>query len=494
MAGGFRLGRYELREKLATGGMAEIWLATQRGPAGFEKQLVVKKILPHLAADRAFVDMFLNEGRYAAMINHPNVVQVFELGEEAGSYYLVMEHVPGLSLRVLLNRLKAANRPAPIGCVAHLFVGVCRGLHAAHELVDAAGQPLGLVHRDVSPENVLVSRSGEAKVTDFGIAKAAASASTTRPGEARGKLAYMPPEQLLGEPLDRRTDIYAVGATLFECTCGERPFVVPADAALSVKILEMTAPLLSTVRDDVPQLLEAAVARALDKRVDARWPDALALARELEPLASTANVVADWLAEFLPAPEPTSPSRAHPATAPLAAGPAPDAVATLPETDLPKPRRRWASVVALAGAVGLTGAFVASRLDPSATLSASLEPRADSGLAPSAPLPPSPAPVVPAAVDAGSPEPRADAGHPDEKVVATRKPKVGKGRLLIRVSPWADVLVDGNMVGATPLPALEVTSGRHQVTVTNSELGQTRTVNVDVRAGRQELVQFNLKP
>ncbi len=466
-----KLGRYELQAKLAVGGMAEIWLARQSGPAGFTKELVIKKILPHLTADKTFVEMFLNEGRLAALVNHPNVVQVFELGQHGEDYFLVMEHVAGWSLRAVLRRLGERGEQAPIGCIARLMAQVCRGLHAAHELTDASGRPQQLVHRDVSPENVLVSKSGEAKVADFGIAKAVSAAGTTRPGETKGKLAYMPPEQLLGKPLDRRADVYAIGATLYELVAGKRPFMVAADAALSLEILEARPPPLSALRSDVPPELVAVIERCLEKDVSARWPDALAVARELEPLGGTAEEVAAWLAQLFPegpaAPKPSP--VALPATAPVTAAEV-----------APRGERRAAAVVAVTALAVLAIGGAALLLWPR-----------------SAPAPaPLPAPVrAPVVVEAPRPveEPAAAEAPAPAPAVAKKPAKpVGRGKLLVRVNPWADVLIDGQVVGATPLAPLELPAGRHSVTVTNGELGRAKSVSVEVRAGRQELVEINL--
>ncbi len=352
MTNGFRLGRYQLKSKLAVGGMAEIWLAEQVGPAGFSKQLVIKKILPHLAADKSFVDMFLNEGRVAALINHPNVVQVFELSEQGNDYYLVMEHVAGWSLRAIITRSVEKHEPMPIAVVAHLAIGLCHGLHAAHELVDASGATLGLVHRDMSPENVLVTRGGQAKVTDFGIAKATAAASGTRPGELKGKMAYMPPEQLLGKPLDRRADLYAVGATLYELISGQRAIEVPGDAALSMSILQEKPVPLRVRRADVPPQLEALVDKALSKDPKDRYATALDMALELEGIVAQTRVpnsaVAEWLARLFPPEAPAALATPMPGTAIGCGGSAGESAATERPTparraERPRKSRRWCS-------------------------------------------------------------------------------------------------------------------------------------------------------
>ncbi len=201
------LGKYKLVKLIASGGMAEVYLARQAGAAGFEKLVCLKRILPHLARDKQFVDMFLNEARLAAQLDHPNIVSIFDLGEANGNYFIAMEFIDGPSLRAVHKRAAERNELLPIPEIVKIISMAAGGLQYAHDLTDAQGKPLGLVHRDISPDNILVHRNGSAKVVDFGIAKAANSSGATRTGTLKGKVAYMPPEQLRGEQLDRRTDV-----------------------------------------------------------------------------------------------------------------------------------------------------------------------------------------------------------------------------------------------------------------------------------------------
>ncbi|MBL8913802.1 MAG: serine/threonine protein kinase, partial [Archangium sp.] len=202
------LGKYQLIRKLAAGGMAEVYLARAAGPMGFEKTVVVKRILPHLADEQNFISMFLSEARLAAQLNHPNVVQVFDFGEASGSYFLVMEFIDGVNLRVLFRKANEAKTQLPFPLVARIISLACEGLAYAHDFTDPqTGELLGLVHRDVSPDNVLIARNGSVKVVDFGIAKAANQTNLTKTGTVKGKFSYMPPEQLTGQPLDKRADV-----------------------------------------------------------------------------------------------------------------------------------------------------------------------------------------------------------------------------------------------------------------------------------------------
>jgi serine/threonine protein kinase len=278
-----QLGKYQLIRKLATGGMAEVFLAKAAGPMGFEKTLVVKRILPHLAEDPAFVEMFLGEAKLAAQLNHPNVVQIFDFGEADGEYFLAMEYIDGPNLRVLIKRARAIALPLPTAICARLIAAACEGLAFAHEFSDpATGQPLGLIHRDISPDNILVSRQGAVKVVDFGIAKAAGQSHKTQSGIIKGKVAYMPPEQIRAKPLDRRVDVYALGVVLYELLTMHKPYEASMDASMMQAILfEELIPAVQ-YRTELPEALQRILDRALAKDREQRYPDCLAFAADLE--------------------------------------------------------------------------------------------------------------------------------------------------------------------------------------------------------------------
>ncbi len=257
-------GKYELEKRLGVGGMAEVWLARQEGPAGFSKRAVIKRILPSLVNDPDFVQMFLREARLAALLNHPNVVQIFDLGEAEHTYFLVMEYIEGRSLRYLQKQTLALGKPCEVGFIASVLAGASAGLHHAHEQRDPSGEPLALVHRDVSPDNLLVSYEGVTKVIDFGIAKAFSDAPGTHSGVVKGKYGYMSPELIKGEPMDRRADIYALGTVLFEALAGERPFVGGPNDVLNA-ILKEPVPLLTAFREGLPSDLVALTEAMLAK-------------------------------------------------------------------------------------------------------------------------------------------------------------------------------------------------------------------------------------
>lgn len=278
-----QLGKYTLLKKLATGGMAEVFLARAAGPMGFEKTLVVKRILPHLVDDAAFVQMFLGEAKLAAHLDHPNVVQIFDFGEVDGQYYLAMEFIDGLNLRALARRAYGSGRLLPFGVGARIISFAAEGLAFAHEFCDpATGEPLNLVHRDVSPDNVLVSHTGAVKVVDFGIAKATNQTHHTKTGTLKGKLAYMPPEQLQGKPLDLRADVFALGMVLYELATGAKPFDASTDVSIMQAILFDSMVPASSRRPDVPPTLQAILDRALAKDREERYPSCRHLQADLE--------------------------------------------------------------------------------------------------------------------------------------------------------------------------------------------------------------------
>ena len=237
------VGRYELLQKLGHGGMATVYLGRATGTAGFAKRVAIKVIHPHLATEAEFVEMFLDEARLAAELHHPNVVDTLDLGQDGDNYYTVLELIEGDSLAGLLGALD--GEPLPLDVILTILIDGCAGLDAAHELTDADGAGRDLVHRDVSPQNLLVNLDGWVKVTDFGIAKAVGRATHTRPGQLRGKLQYMSPEQARGEPIDRRADLFAIGLIGYEMLTGKRPFTGDTAANSLRRVLECDIPTLS---------------------------------------------------------------------------------------------------------------------------------------------------------------------------------------------------------------------------------------------------------
>ena len=300
---GDRLGRYTLLGKLATGGMAEVFLARQDGPQGFAKTVVIKKILGHLAEDEQFVEMFLNEARLAALINHPNVVSIYELGEDAesGSYYMVMEYIDGCNLKRVAHAAARNHKRIPIEMCAKILADAAAGLDYAHNLKGEAGKPLNIVHRDVSPENILVTYGGQVKVVDFGIAKATVAEGRTRTGQLKGKFGYMAPEQTLGKPLDRRADVWALGVVLYWLCTGQKPFSGDSEGAIIQKILYATPQAPSERNPAVDPEMDRIILTALAKDPAQRYASAHDLQLDLERWAAASGkaVSALALSEFM---------------------------------------------------------------------------------------------------------------------------------------------------------------------------------------------------
>lgn len=266
-------GRYELIKKIATGGMAEIFLARQAGIEGFEKLLVLKRILPHLAENEEFVEMFLHEARVAVRLNHPNIVQIYDLGEEGGSYFIAMEYIHGEDARRIWRTCEKAGMNLPIPLACRIAMDAAAGLAYAHKRCDASGRPLNIIHRDISPQNLLVSFEGSVKVVDFGIAKAADQATQTRSGVLKGKYSYMSPEQASGLEIDQRTDQFALGIVLHELLTFQRLFKRSNEIQTLTAVADCQVPPPSSINSNVAPELDAIVMKALAKNPDDRFVD-----------------------------------------------------------------------------------------------------------------------------------------------------------------------------------------------------------------------------
>ena len=278
----FFLGRYRVVDEIGVGGMASVHLARVDGPGGFQKWIAIKRIHPHLVEDDQFVDMFLDEARIAAGINHANVAQVFDLGKDDNTYWIAMEYLHGEPLREIMRRAEEVRTTVPPHIAARICADAAEGLHAAHELRGRNGQLLNLVHRDVTPHNLFVTYDGYTKVVDFGIAKVIDRLASTRAGTLKGKLAYMSPEQVRGHEVDRRTDIFALGVVLWELTTNERLFRMETDLDTLEKVQACVVPLPSTRVPGYPRELEQVVMTALAPRPEQRFQTSRDFSRALQ--------------------------------------------------------------------------------------------------------------------------------------------------------------------------------------------------------------------
>lgn len=277
-----QFGKYLLLERIGVGGMAEVFKAKTFGAEGFERLVAIKRILSHLVEDDDFVKMFIDEAKIAVRLQHPNIVGIHDLGRAGGTLYIAMELVPGRDLRAIYDAEQKRQRKTPVGLACHIVMKMCEALHHAHFATGPHGEPLQVIHRDVSPQNVLVSFDGEVKVADFGLAKARGRMIQTQAGVVKGKLAYMSPEQLRGDEIDHRVDVFGLGIVLFELLTGTRLFLGPTDMDTLRRVYEARIPPMRELNPEIHPELEQIARRALAKDRDERYVTALDLHDELQ--------------------------------------------------------------------------------------------------------------------------------------------------------------------------------------------------------------------
>jgi serine/threonine-protein kinase len=274
--------RYRITERVASGGMAEVFKGVAESLQGFRKNIAIKRILPALTQNKKFVAMFLDEARLSLSLQHANVVQVFDIGHSEDTYFIVMEYVDGVDLKALIEWRRRLGKRLPLAVTLNIINEICKGLAYAHELVNPeTGRPVGIVHRDISPPNVLISRQGEVKVADFGLAKATSQLETTEPGVVKGKMSYLSPESARGEEVDSRSDIFSVGILLYELLTGKRLFYGETDYQTVELVRNAKIPPIRAQNPDVEQELEDVVRKALAQKVEDRFQSATDLQEEL---------------------------------------------------------------------------------------------------------------------------------------------------------------------------------------------------------------------
>jgi eukaryotic-like serine/threonine-protein kinase len=273
--------RYRVIEKLESGGMAEVFRAESEGLQGFRKQVAIKRVLPHLSSKKKFISMFLDEARLSAQLSHSNCVQVFDIGVGDNAFFIVMEFVDGANLKAIIEHIKKSGKDFPVEAAVYIGLELCKGLAYAHELTDNNGTPLHIVHRDMSPPNVLITKNGEVKIVDFGLAKANSQLEKSEPGIIKGKFSYLSPEAAMGQEVDARTDVFAVGIILWELLAGQRLFLGDTDFQTVKKVQSAVVPPISSINRKVPLELEKIINKSLARDPQQRYRTARDLGMDL---------------------------------------------------------------------------------------------------------------------------------------------------------------------------------------------------------------------
>src|SRR5580704_12785199 len=263
--------RYRVKERLASGGMAEVFLAESAGIEGYKKQVAIKRVLPSLSEKKRFIAMFLDEARLSAHLSHSNVAQVFDIGVGDSAYFIVMEYVDGADLKAIIEYMRKSGQAFAVEAACFITAKICEGLTYAHELAGPYGTPREIIHRDMSPPNVLITKHGEVKIVDFGLAKAASQLEKSEPGIIKGKFSYLSPEAAMGQEVDARTDVFAVGIILWELLAGQRLFLGDTDFQTVKKVQGASVPPISGINKKVPLELEKIINRALARDPQQRY-------------------------------------------------------------------------------------------------------------------------------------------------------------------------------------------------------------------------------
>lgn len=488
-------GKYELISRLAAGGMAEIFLARTKSIQGFEKYLVIKRILQHRTEDPEFVRMFLDEARVAATLDHPNIVQIYDVGHVENEYYIAMEYLRGHNvIEIVRAGAKLGYAKPPLEHVVSILTQVCAGLHYAHEKRDFEGRSLAIVHRDITPQNLVVSFDGSVKVVDFGIAKVATREVETLAGTLKGKIGYMSPEQCRGSDVDRRSDLFAVGIILYELTTGKRLYHERSDFDTLKKIIEGPVPSPREVLPFYPAFLNAIVVRCLQKDPDDRYQSARELHADLDAFARdnqlvTGTVPLSQYMERVYADELAS--RESTEAAGLGAGTGTGSSASyLGEasrrssaplaTPLAEARRQHLARLLLQATVAVLLVLLGGGIVWWQTRGTAPPPVvASRPLAPPAAAPPTVATPTPL------PTPAAAALPPTPSAKTRPRPaaKPGDAHLTVASEPPCELLVDGTPYGSTPIIDLAVPAGRHTVVLLNSSAGVREVQRITLREG-----------
>lgn len=547
--------KYEVVKRLAFGGMGEVFLARQTGVAGFDRLVILKSLLPHLAEDDHLVDEFLNEARLAATLNHPNIVSIYEVGRWRDVYFIAMEYIPGEDLGRLRRMAKEQHKKIPLRAAVRVMRDAAQALHHAHNAVDVNGRPLCIVHRDVTPRNLMVRKDGVTKVVDFGIAKAADKASRTSTGAIKGTVAYMSPEQAFSHPVDARSDQFSLGVVLWELCTGKRLFVGGDPVHVLEAVRKMEIPPPSKVAPKLPATLDRVVGRMLERDADRRFESCAHVAEALSRLlgdysgpkgqervaAFVLDVAGDQIDERSRDLTPRTSSLGSGLEALVSGDTAPSEGSSLSHTTsktatgikTPAARRpmmrgvlagaAMGGAVLVAAAVGFFAAGQRGDPDPTPPLVAAPPdvpepaPPVDHEATPSGDEASSP--VTPRAEDTrgedtpapGSreaspgrrsklqrpsrPPERPTPSPPEETSAAALeepRPASKSAHLTLRTRPWTRVIIDGEDRGATPLFRVKLAAGKHLLHLVNEDAGIDVWKEVRAEPGRDMRFDWDL--
>lgn len=511
--------------------MAQIWLAVQRGPHGFEKTAVLKVILPELCTNDDFVHMFLDEARLAAGLDHNNVVRIYDFGEVDGQYYLAMEHLPGEDLASIMQAQKKSRQMMPLEMACEMIIGAANGLHFAHELTDSTGRLLNVVHRDVSPSNIIVTYYGTVKLVDFGIARAESNINKTAAGTLKGKVAYASPEQAEGLPLDRRSDVFALGTVLYELLTLRKPFKRDSDLATLNAVLHapITAP--SALRPDIPPLLNAIVLKAMERNLDERFATAADVADALNTFlvnkghVRTERGMSEYMAGLFDADrrlgklrvtqavpvehggiqktpshlkllaQHLSPIRSTPTlhgsqvkAVPVVSTTEPVPVEDPAEAHVVAPKSTTPRFIAIALTVAVIGVGLA--LFPKSEGPDQIDIK-NEGVQITPHTETTISVVAPPKLPVEEKPSESDTGLPDERKPDNRS-RVPKGKLTLDTSPWSEVFLKGKKLGDTPIVNYPLTPGIHVLTVVNEQKNLKNVIEVEIESGKTTVKKLKL--
>ena len=501
------LGRYALVDRIGQGGMAEIWRAKATGPSGFEKTVAIKRVLPHLLEQDKFIEMFISEAKLAATLHHPNIVEVFDFGRtDEGDYYIAMEFVAGAALNSIMKALRAKKiTRLPPELALYIVAEAAKGLHHAHNQVDDMGNPFAIVHRDISPHNLLVSFSGHVKVVDFGIAKVVGALGSTETGMVKGKLNYMSPEQACSRPMDHRSDVFSLGLVLYELLTGDTLFDGETVPEIAMKILKYDGP-PQEVLNRLTRPVATILGSVLQADPDVRYQSAAALEEAIGDVLGLSGIKAaqknlgQLVAKLIPKKDTSS-------SVPVLVRPTGENDPTmaknlsvssqrierggtlLSSAAVPKTRRGWVIPTAITGALMLVAAIAVIKVATQKNAEVAVTPTPH----PVESIQPTQTPRVVALASPAptrrqtpvrrrTPRPTARSATP----VATQAPPIGRmGKLTVTARPWVEVWVDGKRIKReTPLSKYPLKPGKHTVRFKNAVLKFDATRNIVVRPGK----------